>query len=549
MKKTMKKSFTTKTTSVFMRKIYCNFILILFALLPLSIFAQNNGCGTSMEDMRAMGKQLLENRGKAYLHTRGAVVYVPVCFHLVARTDGTGRVQEGRVLDMLAGWNQLYADNNIDMQFYIKYINYINSDQVHASSSTSLPANSKMDEVKKTDAVNIYLIDKIVDPDGKPGTTLAYYSRNFDWIVCINSEVSRSKSSTMAHEAGHFFTLLHPFHGFECDPFSPTTTAPCANAFVSCNGATYTVENVARTGVDANCANAGDFMCDTPADYNFGFTRDSDWRNPTNPCVYNGIAKDPKCVTVDPNETLVMGYFIGCTDPGKGTFTGEQKAAILKDYGTNPRRASIRSSFVPNTNDVSTTTLQLPSNGSTTTVFNAISFDWADVPNASGYILEISTFPSNFDIGRRFFINSATSQIQVNKSNIGEYLTPNTTYYWRVRAFSAYKTMTIFTTNFTFKTGTASAVNEIPGIEGFTIAPNPVGESKQINIGLTSEKSFKANVKIQNLAGQVMIREVRNFEAGSTNQTMDVRGLSQGMYILSIENESGVLNKKIIVGY
>jgi Secretion system C-terminal sorting domain len=545
----MKKRFTTKTIYVVMKKIYCNSILILFALLPLSIFAQNNACGTSIEDMRALGKQLLENRGKEYLHTRGAVVYVPVCFHLVARTDGTGRVQEGKVLDMLAGWNQLYADNNLDMQFYIKYFDYMNTDEVFSSSSSSLPSNIKMDDAKKLDAVNIYLIDKIVDPSGNPGTTLAYYSRNFDWIVCINSEVSKSKSATIAHEAGHFFTLLHPFHGWECDPFHPTATAACANGFVSCNGTVYTVENVARTGVDANCASSGDFMCDTPADYNFGFTRDLDWRNPTNPCVYNGIGKDPKCVAVDPDESLVMGYFIGCTDPGKGKFTGEQKAAILKDYGLNSRRASIRSSFVPNTIDISVSTLQLPTNGSTTASYNAIFFDWVDVPNATGYILEISTSQTNFDIGRRFFINSATSQIQINTSNIGAYLIANKAYYWRVRAFGSYKTMTDFTGNFSFTTGTTNAVNEIPGIEGFSIAPNPVGESRQINISLTSEKAFKANIKIQNLAGQIMLRDVRNFESGSTNQIIDVKNLSQGVYILSIENESGVLNKKIVVGH
>ena len=525
-----------------MKKFYGISILLLFAFtLPLSIFAQNNACGTSKEDLHALGQQLLENRKRDYLHTRGVVAYVPVAFHLVAKTDGTGRIAEGRALDMLAGWNELYASNNIDIQFYFKYFNYINDDNVYNSPRNFAPVN-KMDAVRKLDAMNVYCVNS-ADGVGTAGQTLAYYTRDNDWIVCINQQVSKGFSSTIAHEVGHFFTLLHPFNGWETEPFHPTAAAPCASAFSS--GPVISTENVARTGVDANCANTGDLMCDTPADYNFGFTRDLDWRNPNNPCVYNGIAKDPKCVAVDPDETLIMGYFINCAS----TFTGEQKAAMLKDYGLNARRAYLRNGNVtPFTQAIGLTTLQKPANTSTTNAFNSIDFDWADVPGAVGYILEVSTSQTNFDIGRRIFINSATSQIQLNTSNTGTYLIANKVYYWRVRAFGSYKTMTEFTGNFNFTTGISNAVNEIPGIAGFTIAPNPIGESRQINISLTSEKAFKANVKIQNIAGQVMLREVRNFELGSTNQTMNLSSLSQGIYILSIENEQGVLNKKIVIG-
>jgi hypothetical protein len=541
MNQIMKKDFTTKTNLTFMTKIYSISFLIFFAIsYPLSISAQNNPCGTSIEDLRALGNQLLENRTKEYVHTRGAVVYVPVAFHLVAKADGTGRIAEGRCLDMLAGWNELYTANNLDIQFYFKYFNYINDDNVYTSPRNFAPVN-KMDAVRKLDAMNVYCVSS-ADGVGTAGQTLAYYTRDNDWIVCINQEVSKAKSSTIAHEVGHFFTLLHPFNGWETEPFHPTAASPCAPVLSS--GPIICTENVARTGVDANCATCGDYMCDTPADYNFGFTKGLDWNNSNNQCVYNGIAKDPKCVAVDPDETLLMGYFINC-----GTkFTGEQKTAIQKDYSTNAKRAYLRNgNILPYTQAIGLATLQLPANGSTTNTYNFIDCDWTDVPGAVGYIIEVSTSQSNFDIGRRLFINSATSFIQLNPSNLGTYLTAGRTYYWHVRAFGNYVTMTDFTNNFNFITGAASAVNEIPGIGSFTIAPNPVGESKQININLTSEKAFKANVKIQNIAGQIMLRDVRNFEAGATNQTVDVKNLSSGMYILSIENEQGVLNKKIVI--
>jgi Secretion system C-terminal sorting domain len=540
----MNKNLTTKTKLISMAKICVFSWLMLLTLLPLSIFAQNNNCGTSMEDLRDMGKQLLENRENKYLHTRGAIVYVPVCFHLVARTDGTGRVSESKVLDMLAGWNQLYTENNIDIQFYFKYFKYdLNDDNVYNTPRSTGPQN-KMDVKRALDAMNIFCVGAANAPN-QAGTTLAYYSRPDDWIVCTNSEITRSKS-TIAHEAGHFFTLLHPFNGWDEDAFHPKGAAVCAPAISL--GAAVATENVARTGVDANCSIAGDYMCDTPADYNFGYTEGLDWNNPTNSCVYNGTAKDPKCVAVDPDETLIMGYFIGCSDVGKGKFTGEQKTAIQKDYATNARRAYIRSgNILPNTQPIGLTKLILPADGAIAPVYNGINFDWADVPGAVGYIFEVSTSQTNFDIGRRFFLNSPISFATLNTSNIGTYLIPNKKYYWRVRAFGNYITGTDYTSNFTFTTGSINTVKEIEGIEGFTISPNPLGESRQINISLTSEKAFKAQVKIQNTAGQVMLRNVLNFEAGATNQMLDIKNLSSGMYILSIENEQGVLNKKIVV--
>jgi Secretion system C-terminal sorting domain/Pregnancy-associated plasma protein-A len=533
-----------------MKKIYSfSIFMLIFLSTPLSIFAQNHTCGTSTKDLDALGHQLLENRKTEYLQTRGVTAYVPVCFHMVAKADKTGRVPETRVLDMIAGWNDFYLTNNIELQFYIKYINYIDDDAVY-NSPRAFAAQNKMAAQKKTDAMNVYLINN-ADDTGTPGQTLAYYTQGgstytYDWIVCINAQVTKSNSSTMAHEVGHFFTLLHTFNGWEDDPHHPTVANPCAPTLVSrpSTGLTYNVENVARTGPDANCATAGDFMCDTPADYNYGFTRGSDWNNPSNPCVYNGIGKDPKCVAVDPDETNIMSYFIGCSK----SFSGEQKAAMLKDYNTNSRRAYLRSgNIVPFTDNIGLALLQVPANGATTAAYNSIDCDWADVPGAIGYVVEVSTSQTNFDIGRRVTVYN-TSQVTLNAANTGTYLAAGKQYFWRVRAFGSYITMTNFTANFNFTTGTSSAVNEIPGIEGFSVSPNPVKGTKQIAISLTTANSFKANVKIQNLAGQIVLNEVRNFESGLINQTMDVQSLTQGLYILSIENEKGVLNKKLVIG-
>ena len=56
-----------------------------------------------------------------------AVAYVPVWFHLVAKSDGTGRVGMNKILEMLCEWNRLYSINGVELQFYIKGINNINN--------------------------------------------------------------------------------------------------------------------------------------------------------------------------------------------------------------------------------------------------------------------------------------------------------------------------------------------------------------------------------------------------------------------------------------
>ncbi len=88
--------------------------LLWLILYPLSIKAQNEvrpiNCGISVEDLHVLFDNMmaLRTQHSSILETRGAVSYVPVCFHLVARADGTGRVSEAKLLDMIDQWNKTY---------------------------------------------------------------------------------------------------------------------------------------------------------------------------------------------------------------------------------------------------------------------------------------------------------------------------------------------------------------------------------------------------------------------------------------------------------
>lgn len=531
--------------------------LLLLSLSPLSINAQNDkrpiSCGTSPDDLHTLFETMKTQRERygSTLQTRGAVAYVPVCLHLVAKADGTGRVNESKVLDMIDQWNLTYSANGLEMQFYIKYLNYVDNDNLY-NTPRALSGANRAFIVRKSDALNVFICGTADDGTDPNSVTLAYYLNRFssddapyaaDWVVMRYQEAARENSSTVEHEIGHFFTLPHTFNGFECSPFRPTTASPCAPLSVNCNGRNYTVEKAARTGADANCSTAGDGFCDTPADYNFGITKGTDWTNNNNPCVYNGIAKDPTCVAVNPDETNLMGYYIGC----QNKFSPSQVTAMKTDYNNNVYRKYLRDGNVAqSTAAIGVATLVTPENNATTTAYNNLTFDWSDVSGAYGYVFEVSTFASFAANVKRYVVYNSNITI-TGAGTGGTFLQANRAYYWRVRAFGRYVTGTNFTVENKFTTGSANAVKEISGVEDFTVSPNPISQTSSVEIRLNSERPFSSIIKWTNIAGQVVKTEPLNFNQGLNAQLIDVSELNSGLYILSIESEKGVLNKKVVV--
>jgi Secretion system C-terminal sorting domain len=527
-------------------------ILMLLGLLtsPLSIFAQGHPsqhrCGTSMDAQQIAFKDMVElrNRYPNFAAPR-AIAYVPVWFHMVAASDGTGRTTEANVAEMLCEWNRLYTANGIELQFYIKGFSKIDLDALY-NGPQSFGGTNRMITTKKTDAMNVYLVNNCGTGLEPPGTRiLAYYSNRStnldaeyanDWIVCANGEVNTAGASTIAHEAGHMFSLPHTFFGWEGEErgFVATAASPCAPASVNYNGRVVTVEKVARTGTSKNCDFAGDGFCDTPEDYNFGFSG-----NVTG-CTYAGIAKDPDCVAVNPDETNLMSYFgSGCTVK----LSAEQKAAIMNNYSNHARRAYLRAGNITPPLTAALPTIVSPAVGSVTAFSNNVLLDWSDVPSVIGYYVEVSRF-SSFAQSKTFFVTA--SNLNINTLNTAGYLAASTRYFWKVRAVVPFNNcVNLASGNFT--TGTLNAVHDIAGVTQFTASPNPLSKSQDLVLQMNSEKAFDATIKMVNMTGQVIKSEKRSFATGYSTQNFVVSDLTTGTYILHIESEKGVLNKRIIV--
>jgi Secretion system C-terminal sorting domain len=533
-----------------MKKVLIHLLLGLF-LPPLSISAQNqiqprSSCGTSIETQQVLFKNMTELRSRyPNVTTPRAISYIPVWFHMVAKSDGTGRTTEANVAEMVCEWNRIYAANGLELQFYIKGFNKIDLDALYTGPQ-SFGGTNRMLTTKKADGMNVYLVNNAGNGSEPAGTIiLAYYLNRIsssdaeysaDWIVCSNREVSAGGATTIAHEAGHLFSLNHTFYGWEAEEkgFQPTTAAPCAPASINYNGRVFTVEKVARTGTSKNCDVTADGFCDTPEDYNFGFS------GSVNNCVYAGIAKDPECVAVNPDETNLMSYFNGCVSK----FSTEQKAAINNNYLNHPKRAYLRAGNITPPLTAATPTLVSPAVGATTNYFNNVNLDWNDVPNAIGYAVDVSRFAS-FAQAKSFYVT--TSDLNINALNTSGYLSSGFTYYWKVRAVVPFNNCANTSLTSNFKTGTLNAVQDIAGVTQFTVSPNPLSTAQNLTVEMRTEKAFDATIKMVNMTGQVVKTEKHSFATGYSTQAISVADLTSGTYILSIQSENGVLNKRIVI--
>nr|MBP7185146.1 hypothetical protein [Saprospiraceae bacterium] len=352
-------------------------------ILPLLFFfashlsAQVRGfCGTT-ENLDPMIERLLNNKRTVELlgpnfGNRNVVSFVPIRFHLVANASGSGRIAEKKVYELLCKLNEEYADQNI--QFYIKdSFTQPNNDVLY--NTPKLYTNFGI--LKDSKAINIFICNTAGDGNNSEGVTLGYYSPFGDYLVIKKSEVN-STSTTTPHEVGHFFSLAHPFNGWDCAYYNEAdygqqitfTNAPCP---------TSTGNVLVELVNGSNCNNSGDYVCDTPADYGMGFG----WST----CDYNGPCMDINGDLVRPEEQNHMSYFLNCSEY---FFSPEQKSLIWADY-QSPQRNNLRSNALSGFSTITDApTITFPENNAVLNYYNSVSLSWNPVAGADRYYLEIA---------------------------------------------------------------------------------------------------------------------------------------------------------------
>jgi hypothetical protein len=480
-------------------------------------------CGTSQEPLL---ERIDVNKRNMIELQRGAQKYIPVTFHLVAAANGSGRVTEEAVLQQLASLNVQYADQ--EAKFYIDRFNYFDNDAVY-NSPASNAAKVQMRLRKDNNSINVFITNSADNGGQTPGEVLAYYDTQEDWIVSQRGEINGA-TNTMAHELGHFFSLPHPFVGWDCHPYTldeytnPVNvqfTIPCEGG-----GGSVLIELHNRT----NCNTAGDRICDTPEDYNLGLLYQ-------NNCAENNSVKDINSEVIKPMVNNFMSYYRECDDY---EFTQTQKNLINTDF-FSIQRAYIRTGVVPNTTPVVDPVAYItPINGEETNGASNILLDWENTPGANRYLLIYDRFAS-------FTFNPQKLIVTSSEYVIPGPLTDNITYFWKVWPFNESMTDAGYSATQSFKVGTGVGVNEIHDISDYALTPNPVTDHVTALLTLSSTKAFSGSLEITDASGHVLSKETIQIPSGLSQFPIQNSDFPAGIYFVVLHSDRGRLVERLLI--
>jgi len=503
-------------------------LFFFFAGLHMSLSAQS--CVTS--GLTEIEHRLAHNQAH-YTNQAAerAVQYVPIALHAVRNTDGSDGISEAQLLDMMCILNDKYQDQEI--QFYLTNppVHYIHNTGINNAPDMF---TSELKAARIPNAINVFVTNNINNQLGAAG----YYQSPAGWDGNDFVVIARNfvyAQNVFPHEIGHFFSLLHPFHGWENNPWNesawgnpvPTNAPSDPSIFIN------PVANEFQNG--SNCTIAGDRICDTPPDYLFALhpeqTGCANWSIPV---------RDPNNTVVDPQENNVMSYFGNC---GNHVFTNDQIEAIRIDLMNSPERAYVRNTFTPNMTSInSVPTLLAPAEGSTVNSNEAVSVSWFPVIEAQYYAVEIDLSPGFSSPFRQSLVGAASTP---NATFFD--LEPNTQYFWRVRPFTEYTVCTGYSDRGSFFTPMSTSVQELSTVTEWRISPNPVQASASVNINLTANSSFSAQIEIYNRLGQIVQSESKTVVSGNQSFSLNSQGLTSGLYFVSIVGKDGRSTKRLVV--
>ncbi len=491
--------------------------LLVTAIIFTSVAAQaQHYCGVSTEMGANIMEQMQSNRNEMrdYVHTRGAITYVPVRFFLVAKSDGTGRASERAGLQTLCHLNENYLDQ--DIQFYLKEFKYINSNSIYSDPMSNAGSNAIANQMIYN-AMNFFIVHEMSEEG-----VLAYYQPSAgpsgnDWIVSLENSVATEP--VISHEVGHFFSLNHTFYGWECSGgWDEAVHGNPVGSFGPCGQPNEKVDMT-------NCTTAGDGICDTPADYMF----------PNNNCAYTQNAKDVNGQLLSPDIHNFMNYIYTCSDYH---FTDDQKTEIHNSLFSFNRNY-IRPNYIPNLATVTgTPTIVSPQQSELIPTFNAVPLEWTAVPGADRYLLE---FISSGQETARVIVTS-------NSVVLNNFL-PNKSYLWKVLAFNEYSTCGGWSGQKIFKTGDQlSDTASIPDLASWSLSPNPVRVGAPLFINIKTTAAIQPSISIYNMTGQLVQEFLDNeFKSGESSFEVPTYNLTAGMYFVTLRTENDFQTQRLSV--
>ena len=514
------------------------FLFTFLYFLPDTFAQAHSFCGTSSADLEVVRERLIVN--KEYLKDHAEITnrrnkvttYVPIKFHLVGENDGSNRISTVNVLDQLCVLNEVFS--SFDFQFFIhEGLNIVDNTDIFDSPGSGR-GTLDMQVERDRRALNIWILgDASTSNNTSEGIVLGYYDPVFDWVV-VNKNFVNGNGYTLIHELGHFFSLLHPFHGWG-DEGAPPYDASYEGkpAPLTAPDPGYSRDPILTEYADgSNCEVAGDMICDTPADYLY-FTEINHAA-----CRYDRPMLDPRGERLNPDPSLIMGYFLdNCMDH----FTEDQVNLMKADLQNNDR-SHLRNGNTPSVQPITNnTTLRSPIDRVVTPNYNQVQLNWNATPHATRYFIEVDRVPS-FSTSSFTFTTSNTSLV------IENLLEPDKNYFWRVRPYNEANTCAASSSAERFRTGLSTSVPTINSVNNWEIYPNPITDQKVLTLTVHATTSFEASLRIMDVSGRtVLAKSSHTFEAGLNQLSLNTVELVAGLYYIQLQNADGILNKKLVI--
>ncbi|MFK7903491.1 MAG: T9SS type A sorting domain-containing protein [Chitinophagales bacterium] len=375
-------------------------------------------CGTELSTKQLKWLKEFRQQPTNYLKSADEPLYVPMQIHILGsgyedKPYGYYPAQEAyRVLCEL---NDDFTGTGI--QFYSAAdFNYIVKAGYYSQFEVS-QGLEMMSIHNFPNVINVYIV-------GKAAGLYGYFSPTYDGIVVIKSCIETG-DNTLAHEVGHYFSLPHPFLGWENGKTPPAHQQELVDG--------------------SNCAITGDYFCDTRADF-----VSKRWN-----CPYNGKPLyDPNGDLINPDETLFMSYSY---DACSSRFSDEQGEAMIGNIFQ--MRPYLLQSSPAGIVRMDENLLLYPESPATPVPFEHVFLSWSPVEGASEYYVEVR----NEDL----IVNIAPADASFYTTETSAMLTldPYITYNWSVQPlaeniactkaakgkFSTTRARTIYTEDFTME--------------------------------------------------------------------------------------------------
>lgn len=216
-------------------------------------------------------------------------VIMSITAHIVRRSNGSGGISEEIVLREVERLTEAFS--LAGMAFEVCTFNYIDDNKFYNL--------TKFDEARLItydieNTINIYFVNQISSAkEGRICGYTYYPTKNLDNVFMANACVPQG--TTLIHELGHFFGLYH----------------------------THEVQFGSELVSGANCSEAGDLICDTPADPGLSAALISD------ACEFTGFVTDVFNTAYTPPVRNYMSY---SRQRCRNSFTAKQLYKMRLNY-------------------------------------------------------------------------------------------------------------------------------------------------------------------------------------------------------------------------